>query len=161
MKKIIALLVCVVLFCCFANTATTYNEILLERVYEVNLQKEEIYTRCLHWFAETFRSSNAVIEYKNKEEGKIIGKGGTFYPVWVLLTDTPIDCEFTIIIDIKDNKYRLRFKDYLGLYDRGLVPLAEQGSGEFKKYIKRVNENIIEFSDDLHKRLSSPREDDF
>jgi len=37
--------------------------------------KDQIFTSTKIWIAENFRSAKSVIEYENKEEGTLIGKG--------------------------------------------------------------------------------------
>jgi hypothetical protein len=57
--------------------------------------KESLYSNALSFFATTFKSANAVIQMKDPESGKVIGKG--------LLSDGR---NVTISISCKDGKYK-------------------------------------------------------
>jgi len=65
--------------------------------------KDDLYVKVNSWFVETFKSAESVIEYQDKEAGKVMGKyvfnyseGAYSYSV-----------KQTISIDVKDGKYRL------------------------------------------------------
>lgn len=65
------------------------------------MKKNKIYDKSLQWAALGFKSSKAVLQYQDKDEGKIIGQ------YVVLNGHCTIDC--TMQIDIKDFKARLSF----------------------------------------------------
>ena len=82
----------------------------VEVIQDIDMSKDEIYTQSLSWMAEKFVSAKDVIQLKDKEAGKIIGKGYTDIKIgWLVL----IPSKFTLKIDAKDNKYRLTFKDVI------------------------------------------------
>ena len=90
----------------------------LQEVHEVTLSKNEIYERSVEWMARTFVASEQVFELRDKENGKIIGKGMTeFYN-----GEMPTPCRFTMMIEVKDNKYRVTYSNFTGMwgYDRSL-----------------------------------------
>lgn len=78
-------------------------------IVEVDLAKEKIYNLSLQFIAENFRSAKAVIEYQDRETGRIIGNGST--TVSDGLMNRP--ATFTMIIDVKDNKYRITYKSLM------------------------------------------------
>jgi len=47
----------------------------MQKVHEIDLTKNEIYDLSLEWMARTFFDNKEVVEIKDKENGKIIGKG--------------------------------------------------------------------------------------
>lgn len=112
MKKILMILVMGVLVTgCF--TTNKLPEVKEEPQLEVvidslNASKDELYLKVNTWFVENFNSAESVIEYQDKEAGRIMGKyifeysTGMGYLGWV---------KQTIIIDIKDNKIRIIIKD--------------------------------------------------
>jgi len=59
------------------------------------------------WLSKTFNDSKAVIEYENKESGKIVGRGMTKVSYGLGY----INVQFTIEIDTKDSKSRLKFEN--------------------------------------------------
>ena len=69
-----------------------------------------IYEKSRQWIAETFRSSKAVIEYENKEEGVIIGNGSMPRPISEVYIIPRGDIVlYSMREDIKDNKARITF----------------------------------------------------
>lgn len=87
----------------------------ISQVVEVpNKSKDQIFEDSKVWFAQSFKSSNNVIQYADKGTGSIIGKGNIQYPC-----DGFIDCgafgndkvNFTIKIDTKENKARVTISD--------------------------------------------------
>lgn len=86
------------------SSQLVYSEIITH-----NKTKDEGFELSKMWLADTFNDSKAVIEYTNKKDGTIIGKG--------ILTNVDYgglvvcDTRFTLKIDVKDNKSRLSFKN--------------------------------------------------
>ena len=78
----------------------------MEIIYEYpGKTKEQLYITANTWFVEVFNSSESVIEFQDKESGKIAGKytfqflEGVYYQ----------RIKQTVDIDIKDEKIRIRF----------------------------------------------------
>lgn len=88
----------------------------MEKVREINLTKDEIYDSALEWIAQTFVDSKAVIELKDKDNGKIIGKGMTSFTSSNRLASSNIPCRFTLIVEAKDNKYRTTYNNFVGMW---------------------------------------------
>ncbi len=59
--------------------------------------------------AKTFLDSKAVIEIKDPENGKIVGKGITFVRSGIAM----LDCRFTLTIDVKDGRYRTTYENFV------------------------------------------------
>ena len=78
------------------------EELVYQKVLEVDGSKEELFTKCAEWIALTFRSAKAVIEHQDEEQGKIIGNG----IVEVNYGLGPVNTRFTLIIETKDNRIR-------------------------------------------------------
>ena len=114
MKKVIYFLLTAIVFISWVGCASydTYNkalppeELKVQRIIEVNKPKDELYKLSNEWLAKTFKSSKAVIQYQDKEEGVIVGKG--FTSVMYL---GPLDTWFTMTIEIKENRMRITFDD--------------------------------------------------
>ncbi len=97
-----------VILSCAGQMPLPQNEVVYQEVIEISGKtKEELYENSLKWMAEIFNSSKAVIQYQNKDNGEIIGKG--ILPV--KYTFAPVNTNFTLIIEIKDEKIRMTFKD--------------------------------------------------
>jgi len=87
------------------------NNIFIEEVtsLEENAKKDKIYLALMEWISKTFNSSKAVIDFQDKEAGKIICKDWAESPPTkgFLGTDVLL-IDFTINFTIKDNKYRVQ-----------------------------------------------------
>jgi len=114
MKKVIYLIISffifILLFGCITTPSPPGNPIVIQRVVEADYTKDEFFRLSNEWLTKTFRSSKSVIQYQDKEEGIIIGKG--FTPIRMGLV--PIDAWFTIKIENKENKSRITINDLYG-----------------------------------------------
>lgn len=97
--------------------------------------KFELYIKINSWFVEKFKSSESVIEFQDKDAGKIIGKytfdlkDGIYF----------LRIKQTISIDIKNGKVRLTIKDpkYLILGDEFNGSQFYLGRSEYKSVIHK------------------------
>ncbi len=110
MKKFIYFILTLVIFiswfsCASLETPLT-EEPKVQRIIKVNKPKDELYKLSNEWMVKTFKSSKAVIQYQDKEEGIIVGKG--FTSVKYLGN---ADTRFTITIEIKENRMRVTLED--------------------------------------------------
>lgn len=100
---------------CVTQKIVPIEERQVQVVHEVNLTKNQIFDKTLEWVAVTFTDSNVVIEIKDRDGGKIVGKGVTDYTN-VNVPWAPYYCSFTFIIDIKDKKYRVMYNNFVDSY---------------------------------------------
>lgn len=155
MKKFVVILllvaVCpIMLTGCASLQVVSEQECQLVKTYEVNnMTKDAIFDKTIFWIAETYGSSKAVIGVSDKANGKIIGYGLTsFMNVYV-----SIPCKYTMIIDVKDNKIRVTFKDFFGMWGQF------QNDPQPLTYGTNVNEvktKLGALSSDLFKYLVAP-----
>lgn len=127
----------------------TYSEII--KVDSVNSQ--ELYLRAKVWFVHSFVSAKNVIQLDEKESGRIIGKGifdvsdnnNHNSIIYVPITGT---VDFTVEIQIKDEKYRYVFSD-LSYKVNGDSEMDLKSSSVFKSVMfqKRLD---IQWSDIRH-----------
>ena len=71
------------------------------------LTKKELYSRAQEFFAKAFVSSLNVIQYQDKEEGEIIGKGN----MSIKVDGRESILKFTLSIYVKDGKYKYIITD--------------------------------------------------
>lgn len=117
MKKLIVAFFMVVL-CVSCATAPAGEPAAVERIIEVQKSKSEIFVASMDWIAKTFVSAKAVIEYQDKEAGKIVGHGVALVNYAIL----PVDTHFTLTIDVKDGKARISIQSvYLEISSGGMV----------------------------------------
>lgn len=74
-----------------------------------NQNKDQLYVKANSWFVETFNSAESVIEYQDKEAGKIMGKYTFNYAEGVYTYDV----KQTVDISIKDKKVRIKIDNPL------------------------------------------------
>jgi hypothetical protein len=92
-----------------ATKAIDYNEV----IQVDSVPKEELYSRALEWFAETYKASKSVIQMEDKENGKIVGKALMKVYHRSLGTDYPSGhINYTLSIQFKDGRYRYSFHDF-------------------------------------------------
>lgn len=79
--------------------------------YIINIsdkEQDELYRLCNEWMVKTFKSAEAVIEYQDKNEGIIMGKG--FLEYMDIKKFIRIEVNFTISLESKPEKVRLIFE---------------------------------------------------
>ncbi len=94
---------------------TKDGKIFYEQIVDVpNMAKEKLFKNAKMWYVESFKDSKSVIQNENLNDGNITGKGNTQFTCGKSFTPVAETAYFTIAIDIKDNKYRLRIYDIVG-----------------------------------------------
>ena len=118
-KKIIFSFVVAVLFSgCATFTPVPEAEKELQFIETVNLDQDKVFNFAIDWFAESFVDSKEVLELKDRERGKIIGKGvipQCFSVGPPSAGFSMFRCRVTIIIEIKENRVRTTYKDITAL----------------------------------------------
>lgn len=145
---------------------STTHKINYSAVVNAPGTKEVLFGRALDWFALTFKSSNDVIQLKDKETGKIVGK-------WNIrpFDDRSGYVTCNIIVLLKDNKYKYSITD---LYYQGTSEFRpwhlEDDPGMFsvnmtkgsQRKIKSLSDQIIQDAiKSLTESMSQPSKDDF
>ncbi|MEA5260639.1 DUF4468 domain-containing protein [Arcicella aquatica] len=127
----------------FCQTPSSFDR---EEVVEVKNTKAKLYANAQTWIAKTFGDYKSVIQFEDKEQGRLIIKG---------LSDLGInsypDFKYTITIDVKENKYRYSINDIqmgFGNYEDKIAstysPFEEDISG--LKTVKLKLDNITALS---------------
>lgn len=90
------------------------GKIVYEKVLDsLSLNKDALFAASKKWIANNYKSAESVIQSEDKTTGQIIGKGMST----VILSEegsfltTGFDYKYSIQIDVKDNKCRLRVYD--------------------------------------------------
>ena len=95
-------------------TVTTPKQ---EKILEIKNSKNELYIKANQWMVNTFTSAKSIIQFQDKEEGKIMGKyilhegiaaydQRGLYGITTHVEGTPDIC-CTITISIKDNATKI------------------------------------------------------
>ena len=82
------------------------------------VKASELYLRALSWFATSFQSSNEVIQFKDAQAGKIIGRAVHAYNPGVFMSSacTKGYIDYTITVEFKDSRYRLTLNSFSHRY---------------------------------------------
>ncbi|OHD65721.1 MAG: hypothetical protein A2176_13890 [Spirochaetes bacterium RBG_13_51_14] len=127
------------------------QERMIRQVFSVKLSKDEIFDRTLDWCAKKFVTVNDAIVVKDKEKGKIIGKGvGKYSEYFDFLVDR--EFSYTITIEIKDNRYRVTFDNFVVYYDERQLTASR---AEFKFEINKIRKQLEKNMEDLRDYVSS------
>lgn len=106
----------------------TPDMLIMETVMDVEGKTQgELYIAANEWAVKTFNKANSVIEFSDKEAGKIAGKYVTTIH-FGLANMVMADVKTTMIIEVKDGRYRAILSDpYYDIRDT-----AASGSGPLK-----------------------------
>lgn len=121
------------------------GRVFIEEVVTVSdsAKKNKIYAAVKDWISKTFKDSKSVIDYEDREEGKIVCKG--FYQGQRANNDR-LNLRFTMDFTVKDSKYRVQLHN-LDVQEEHFSPL---GTGLNPYYplskvdIDRMNQEYID-----------------
>jgi hypothetical protein len=130
----------------------TYSEI----IELPNITQDELYIKANSWFVDNFNDAESVIQFQDKEAGKLMGK----YVTSAKMSIYNYRIKSTIQIDLKENKVRVTFKDpYFkavsddtgNVYNESYKPLvSKDGVAMAQNNWKNLNTSLKEYlnSDD-------------
>jgi hypothetical protein len=126
----------------------------MQKVHDIDLTKNEIYDTSLEWMAQTLSGPREVIELKDKDNGKIIGKGITSFRGKVGIGSTNVLCRFTLTVEAKDNRYRTTYSNFVGLWGESY---SRPEPLEQKEYLDAVKSKLTRIDDDLYNYLKKSK----
>lgn len=124
------------------------------------IEKDELYSRSKIWLVNTFKSAKDVVQLDDKQSGQLIGKGNFQYEYVVLLTSGTWICSFTLQIDCRGNKARIKIYD-ISSRSAGEATAEYFNKHNAQKHIKPINENIVALLADFKASLKKPSSDNF
>lgn len=124
------------------------EELSLQQVREINLNKNEIFDKTMECIAQSFRDSKEVIQLTDRENGKIIVKGVTHF-ISGGIAHVPV--RFTLIVEIKDSKYRTTYNNFAAIGMVGGDPLVT------KQFVDDVKVNLRAFDESLYTYLKQAK----
>lgn len=128
---------------------TEPNDFQVQTIHgHLDLTAAEVYDRALDWTAKTFTDSKEVIELKDRDRGKIIGKGIVSVPVY---SKYPSDVRFTMTLEAKDGRCRATFGDYEALTTFGAKAIDQEAAAA------KVSSAIRSIDMDLETALQAPK----
>lgn len=138
------------------------GKVVYEEVDSVTAPKDELYQRSKIWLVNSFKSAKEVIQIDDKGSGQIIGKGNFDYPITVIFETAMWTCYFSVQIDCRDNKARIRIYDIDS--KSGGEATAEyfnQYAKHSQKHIKTINDKILGILYSFKNELGKKSKDDF
>ena len=158
MNRIKYYLACILSVIALASCASVpiapVEERSVQKVHDIDLTQNEIYDMSLEWMARTFFDSKEVIELKDKDNGKIIGKGIVTFKGKIGWFSANIPCRFTLIVEAKDNKYRTTYNNFVGLWGESY---SRPEPLEQKEYVESVKAKLALIDDDLYSYLKKSK----
>lgn len=153
MKRIFNLLPLLLIGCASTFEPLPKDQSQLIIIQEIpDLSKNEIYDKTLLWVASKFVDSKEVLEIQDKENGLIVGKGIAMFSLSKSIT---APTRFTMKIDIKDGRYRIKFNNLIWISETGNRPLSTVG---YKQYNDEVFNYLKTFAESLKSALSDKDE---
>ena len=113
-KTIFKISFCLLIATCLCSCVSLkpITQTKFEKVIEVpNVSKTDLYIKVNEWFVKNFISAKSVIQFQDKEEGKIIGKYVTRLPDIYAGINYSYESTQTISVDVRDNRIRLTITD--------------------------------------------------
>lgn len=141
----IMLITFLLIFSSLSYAAKEPLEEVLEIIELPNVSQKQVFDASKIWMAQSFKSSNSVIQYEDASTGTIIGKGNMDYPckgTWSCLAHSNNLVLFTLKIDTKDNKARILFNDLKLKIPSTVVGTTVIKSNEVGIYVEKDKENI-------------------
>jgi hypothetical protein len=91
-----------------SGPAASYESKRFEEIFELpNQSKEDLYVKVNSWMVETFNSAESVIEFSDKEAGKVLGKYTFVFTDKIYFYQVKQNIE----ISVKENKVKLEIKN--------------------------------------------------
>jgi|APSaa5957512622_1039677.scaffolds.fasta_scaffold89060_3 hypothetical protein len=115
MKKIINIFTFIaistfIFYGCGGGLTAVTNDTELYRVVEVeNMSKDEIFIKSMEWFSRTFKESKSVIDYQDKEAGKIMGNGAITHYFGMIVYG---QVKFSVKIEAKESRSRITLSNF-------------------------------------------------
>lgn len=158
---------------------STTNKVYFEEVIQVpNVSRDELYSRAREWFVRTYKSAEHVLQIDDRSIGKIGGKAWTGIPINYMQVDRTENLHYTIIIYLKDGRYKIHMTDFflrgyggpnnLTQLDYPVEPWIVDDlykkNGEPKYLYRQYKEETIKTwrstKEDLRKAMSAPSSPD-
>lgn len=105
-----------------------------EQVVQHSYNKDEAYERSKMWIAKTFNSARAVVEYENKDQGRVIGNGAITYRYGL----NTLRAYFSLQIDVKDSRTRLKFFNLRNYVKGASRPILSNHKKNIDKRLKDI-----------------------
>lgn len=147
---------------CTAAKDLTDEQRKTETVYEApGHTSDQIFSAARMWMAENFKSSKAVIEYENRNEGTLIGNGSISYPCegYECLLKADWKVPFTMRLETKDGKFRVTFTNihlaWPARYSSGIAISADDFPVRRQKDLDRIRPKLLNIGEAIQAAVIS------
>lgn len=124
--------------------------------------KADLYSKSKIWFINSFTSAKEVLQLEDEKSGQLIGKGNFKYLYTILMTSAEWICSFSVQIDCRDNKARIKIYDISSRSGGGATAEYFNGHpGNSQKHIKAISENMRGLLNDFKSSISKQTTDTF
>jgi len=149
----------ILISCAAQMTEIPKDQVDYQRVIDIPLSKKEIYTNTLTWMAESFRSSQDVVQYKSLEEGKIIGNAIVKVDFSNTSFALPRNVRINIVIEMRDNRLRFTAQNIMLAEDYfGNIHL-EEGPVRYAEQVEKIHPVIDDLVEDYKRYLTAQNSD--
>ncbi len=100
-----------------------------------SLSKNDIFLRANDWIVRTFNSAKDVVQFTDKDAGKIVCKtvtGATVGKGWNKVTIDPVF--YLITIEARPGRYKITASDFIHQYTAGIGAMKTSGSNPLEAY---------------------------
>lgn len=94
----------------------------------------DIYIKSNEWLVKTFNSAKDVIQFQDKEAGKMICKTFETFTVGKGWNRITMDLSFLLTIEARDGRYKISASDFIHEYETGFGAAKIQGSNPLEAY---------------------------
>lgn len=157
MKRLLPI---ILFFCTLSSSAQLHdkfpfnekNEIVFSEVLTIeDISKQNLYLKGKEFFVNNFKSANHVIQMDSKEDGIIIGKGFNTIHIIQNKISVPVNLNFTIKVEFKDNRYRyeiygLNYESKLAKFSAEYL-FSKAKDVEYKKSKKKYQDIADQYRD--------------
>lgn len=132
--------------------AAAQEKFRVEIIREIEMPRDQIFDNATLWLADSFRSSKAVIELRDKELGTIIGNGALDLPIqW----GARMPITFKLRVDARDNRYRLTFSDVTLVDNFGSKPIESANRTALEP---RARAKFEEMAEGFHSYIAAAKQ---
>ncbi|MDR2913693.1 MAG: DUF4468 domain-containing protein [Tannerella sp.] len=125
----------------------------ISEVIENKLLKDDLFSNSQEWIAKTFGDYKSVIQFEDKDDGKLIIKGGS--PIDYIGRDPmvtiKINLNYTITIECKDLKYRYTISDFSIEQERTLLGRTNFVDKDRSEHSSRIDKMSKELNSLINK----------
>ncbi|MDR6564682.1 MULTISPECIES: DUF4468 domain-containing protein [unclassified Arcicella] len=118
----------------FCQTPSSFDR---EEVVEVKNTKAKLYANAQTWIAKTFGDYKSVIQFEDKEQGRLIIKG-----LSRLDLDLYPDMKYVITVDVKEGKYRYAITDIKVGFGTNNIATSYDSADQIFERFKVVKNNL-------------------